>query len=139
MTAKKYLEQVRYIDKAIDSKLEQLYRLKDEATRATSYLNDMPRSSSPSLQHMEGVVVKIIDLERDINSSIDKLVDLKAEAMKAIGEMANPEERLILELRYLCYKSWSEIAYRLGCGESNVFKLHGRALKNFTVPGQNVQ
>ena len=42
MNAKEFLEQVRYVDRTIDSKLEQLHRLRDEATKATSLVSDMP-------------------------------------------------------------------------------------------------
>ncbi len=134
MTAKEFLEQARFVDRAIDSKLEQVHRLREEATKATSLLADMPSSSSPNLQRMEATIVKIIDLEHEINRDIDWLVDLKKAARRSINALASPEERLILELRYLCYKSWQEISERLGCGESNVYRLHGLALANFTVP-----
>ena len=134
MNAKEFLEQVRYVDRTINSKLEQLHRLRDEATKATSLVSDMPHGSSPNLQRLEDTIVKIIDLENEINNDIDWLIDLKKAARLAINAMANPEERLILELRYLCYKTWTEIARELSWGESNVYRLHGVALTNFTVP-----
>ena len=52
VTAKDFLEQVRYVDRAIDSKLEQVERLRNESTKATSLVSDMPRSSSPNLQRL---------------------------------------------------------------------------------------
>ena len=110
MTAKDFLEQVRYVDRAIDSKLEQVERLRNESTKATSLVSDMPRSSSPNLQRLEDTIIKIIDLEHEINRDIDWLVDLKKAARVSINAMTNPDERLILELRYLCYKTWPEIA-----------------------------
>ena len=35
VTAKDFLEQVRFVDRAIDSKLEQVERLRNESTKAT--------------------------------------------------------------------------------------------------------
>lgn len=134
MTAKEFLEQVRFVDRAIDSKLEQVQKLRNESTKATSLVSDMPRSSSPNLQRPEDTILKIIDLEQEINCDIDRLIDMKTAARSAIMEMPNPDERLILELRYLCYKSWAEIAGELGFGESNVYRLHGSALTHFIVP-----
>ena len=110
MNSKEFLEQVRYVDRAIDTKLEQLYRLRNEATKATSLVSDMPRGGSPNLQRLEDTIVKIIDLEHEINRDIDRLVDMKTAARASINQIANPDERLILELRYLCYKTWPEIA-----------------------------
>ena len=134
MNAKEFLCQVRYVDRAIDSKLEQVERLRSEATKATSLVSDMPRSSSPNLQRLEDTIIKIIDLEHEINRDIDRLIDLKKAARVSINAMANPDERLILELRYLCYKTWPEIAEAISLSESHTHRLHGVALLNFVVP-----
>ena len=79
MTAKEYLGQAYRLDQRIDAKLEQVANLRALATKATATITDMPRSSSPNLQHMEGTIVKIVDLEQEINEDIDRLVDLKKE------------------------------------------------------------
>ena len=44
MTAKEYLSQVLYIDQRINCKLEQVMRLRENATKATATLSDMPHS-----------------------------------------------------------------------------------------------
>ena len=134
MTAKEFLEQVRYVDRAIDSKLEQVQKLREETTKATLVVSDMPRSSSPNPQRLEDTILKIIDLEHEINRDIDRLVDMKKGTRVSINDMANPDERLVLELRYLCYKTWPDITDEMGCGESNIYRIHGLALSNFRVP-----
>ena len=134
MSAQEYLSQAMYIDQRINSKLEQVMTLRETATKATATLTDMPRSDSPNLQSMENTIVKIVDLENEINRDIDRLVDLKAEARKVISKLDNPEQQLILEMRYLCYKSWAEIAEDLSFSESNVYKIHGEALKRIVLP-----
>ena len=134
MNAKEYLSQAMYIDQRIESKLEQIMKLRESATKATATLSDMPRPDSPNVQSMEETIVKIVDLEREINRDIDALVDLKAEARKVISKLDNPEQQLILEMRYLCYKSWAEIAEDLSFSESNVYKIHGEALKRIVLP-----
>ena len=83
---------------------------------------------------MEETICKIVDLEREINADIDRLVDLKAEARKAINAVSDPVQQLILELRYLCYKPWLEIMEELGLSETSIYRIHGEALKNFMVP-----
>ena len=77
MTAREYLTQARMIDSRINSKLMELQRARELATKATGLVSDMPRNPSPDLQQMESRVVKIVDLEREINAEIDELVDLK--------------------------------------------------------------
>ena len=134
MTAKEYLSQTMYIDQRINSKLEQVMTLRETATKATATLTDMPRSDSPNLQSMENTIVKIVDLENEINRDIDRLVDLKAEVRQLIAALENPEQQLILELRYLCFKQWSAIMEEMGISETSVYRIHGEALKNIVVP-----
>ena len=134
MNAKEYLSQVMYIDQRINSKLEQVTRLRENVTNCTATLSDMPRPDSPNKQRMEETICKIVDLEREINADIDRLVDLKAEARKAINAVSDPVQQLILELRYLCYKPWLEIMEELGLNETSIYRIHGEALKNFMVP-----
>ena len=134
MNAKEYLSQAMYIDQRINSKLEQVTRLRENVTNCTATLSDMPRPDSPNKQRMEETICKIVDLEREINADIDRLVDLKAEARKAINAVTDPDQQLILELRYLCYKPWLEIAETIGYSEATVYRLHGEALKNIAVP-----
>ena len=134
MNAKEYLSQVMYIDQRINSKLEQVMTLREAATKATATLTDMPRSDSPNLRSMEDTIVKIIDLENEINQDIDQLVDLKAEARRLINQVKEPDQQLVLELRYLCYRSGNEIMLELGCSEPTVYRLHGEALKKIAVP-----
>ena len=134
MTAKEYLSQAMYIDQRINSKLEQVMTLRETATKATATLTDMPRSDSPNLQSMENTIVKIVDLENEINWDIDRLVDLKAEVRQLIAALENPEQQLILELRYLCFKQWSAIMEEMGISETSMYRIHGEALKNIVVP-----
>ena len=74
MTAKEYLSQAFHIDQRISSKLSQVMRLREAATNCTATLTDMPRPDSPSRQQMADTICKIVDLEREINEDIDRLV-----------------------------------------------------------------
>ena len=134
MTAKEYLGQAYRLDQRIDAKLEQVSNLRALATKATATISDMPRSSSPNLQHMESTILKIIDLEQEINEDIDRLVDLKKEITAAIKAVTAPEYQMVLELRYLFYKRWEEIAVSMNYTTANVFLLHGKALREIHVP-----
>lgn len=123
MTAKEYLSQAYRLDKRIDSKIEQLKSLNLLATKCTSTLSDMPKSQSISNSRLEDTVVKIVDLQEEINRDIDSLVDLKRDIVRTIKSVQNPEYQIILELRYLCFKTWEEIAVQMNCSIDNVFKI----------------
>ena len=134
MTAKEYLSQAYQLDQRIDAKLEQVSNLRALATKATATISDMPRSASPNLQHMESTIVKIVDMEREINEDIDRLVDLKKEITSAINAVSVPEYQMVLELRYLCYKRWEDIAVSMNYAIANVYVIHGKALREIHVP-----
>ena len=138
MTAREYLSQVLYIDQRINCKLGQVARLRENATRATATLSDMPRSDSPNLKGMENTICKIVDLEQEINRDIDRLVDLKAEAREALAQLTNPDESLILEMRYLLRSTWEKIAEETGYSVRHVTRLHGRGLQHFRIPEKSV-
>ena len=79
---------------------------------------------------MEETIVKMIDLENEINDDIDKLIDIKREITHMINGLSNPEEQTLLELRYLCFKTWEQISVDTGYTLNNIYKLHAKALKN---------
>ena len=129
MTAKEYLGQAKLLDQRIDAKIEQVASLRTLATKATSTLSDVAPSGTRNVHRMEDIIVKLVDLENEINRDIDNLVDLKREIMTAIRSIRDLEYRTVLELRYLCFKPWEQIAVEMGCSIDNVYKLHQKALK----------
>ena len=129
MTVKEYLGQAYRIDQRINSKLEQVGSLRALAAKATSTISDMPHSGSRDVQSMEGIIVKIIDLENEINADIDTLVDLKREIVGIIKAVDNPEYQTLLELRYLCFFSWEKVAVEMDYDLRYLHKLHRKALE----------
>ena len=133
MTAKEYLSQAYRIDQRINSKLEQIVSLRALATKATSTLSDTPPSGTRNINSMEGIIVKMVDLEDEINGDIDILVDLKREIMDIIKKINNPEQQTLLELRYLCFKTWEQIAVDMGYSMQHLFRIHDKILKGVII------
>ena len=113
MTAKEYMEQARYLDMQINSKIEQVRSLNELATRVTTVYSDMPHSPNRNTSRMEETIAKIIDLESEIDRDIDALVDLKREIMRVVNSIESAEYRTILEMRYLQFKKWEQIALQM--------------------------
>ena len=134
MTAKEYLNQAFHLDQRINTKLEMLASLRDMATKTTSIMSDDVVSHTRNVHSMQDVIAKIADMQNEINEDIDRLVDLKQEIMHTIFAVQNPEFRTMLELRYFCFRSWEDIAAKMNCTVSNVFKIHSRALQAVKVP-----
>ena len=129
MTTKEYLKQAFYLDKRINSKLEQLSNLNVLATKTNTVLSGLPKSPSRGNSKLEETIVKIIDLQEEINSDINALVDLKRDIAKSIRSLKNKEEETVLERRYLCFQSWEQIAVDLSFDIRHIHRLHSRGLR----------
>ena len=134
MTARDYLSQAYRLDQRINSKLEQVESLNDLATKVSSTLTGMPKNPNRTTSTMADTVTKIIALQAEINNDIDRLVDLKREMVAVIKAVANTERQTLLELRYLCFKTWEQIAVEMDYTVRNVHLLHKEALKAIVVP-----
>lgn len=128
MTAKEYLGQAYRLDQRINSKLEQVASLNELATKCTWALTGMPRNPNRRTSTMAEAVAKIVDLQTEINYDIDCLIDLKRDMVKLIKSVDNTECQTLLELRYLCFKTWEQIAVDMGYTIDNVYRIHRKAL-----------
>lgn len=134
MTAKEYLGQAYRLDQRINSKLEQVLSLRDLTTKATATMSDMPGGGSRNVYKMQDIIAKIIDLENEINADIDQLVDLKREMVATIKSVTDPECQTLLELRFLCFKTWEQIAVDMGYSIQHIYRLRDKALTQIIPP-----
>ena len=82
---------------------------------------------------MDDIIMKTMDLENEINTDIDSLIALKREIVSTIKAVPNLEYQTLLELRYLCFKSWDQIAVKMGYDLRYTHKLHKRALEECKI------
>lgn len=134
MTAQEYLGQAYRLDQRINSKLDQVAKLNELAMKCTYNLTGLPRNPNQGTSAMSDVIAKIVDLQAEINRDIDALVDLKRDMVRAIKAVDNTEYQTLLELRYLCFKTWEQIAVDMRYRVRNVHILHNKALNKVMVP-----
>ena len=128
MTKKEYLSQAYYLDKRIKSKERQLETLKAHAVYVGPIYDEKVSASPSHRSAMESAAVRIVELEKEIQSQIENLVRLKSEIEKVIHSIGNDQYETLLEMRYLAFMGWDEIAARMNLSKRYVFKVHGRAL-----------
>ena len=127
--AVEFLSQARHIDVQINSKLEELHSLKAMAEKVTTtYQSDMV-DGSRDVHKREGIICKIIDLQNEINSDIDQLVDLKISIRQIIESLPDMEGRTVLSLRYVRLLKWQEVADTMGYSLRRVHNFHDRAIQ----------
>ena len=74
-----------------------------------------------------------MELEEEINRDIDKLVDLKTDITHLIKRLDSHDYQILLEQRYLCFKSWEQISVDLGYSIQHTFRLHDAALEELAA------
>ena len=131
MTAKDFLQQAFVAHKEIEVQLERLTTLQALATRTTTVIRTTPGGNHAFGSSIENAVIQIQELTDSLADEIARLIEVTKKVSAAIAQVPNPNERAVLEFRYLCFFSWPQIAAVMKTCISNVFKLHQLALKNF--------
>ena len=114
MNALEYLSQAYLLDQQIQSKLHQIEALRSLATTMKAFSGDEPVSHTRNVTSLQDAVVKILEEEAELNAEIDRLVDVRREIREVISRVRDPDLRLLLEKRHLCFESWPQIARDMG-------------------------
>lgn len=131
MNAKQYLQQAYRLNELIDSDMLELQNLRCLSTSISSDMSQERVQSTKQPDKIGGIVAKIVDLDNQINAEIDQFVDLKKEIRDKITTLESPDERLILQDRYLNFLTWEHIAETLNFSTQWVYEIHKRALHSF--------
>ncbi len=131
MNAKQYLRQLRRLDHIVQSKLNQVESLRSLAEKITHVPKDISVQESTSQDKMLEIIPKIVDLQKELETDINNLLDLKLKITHQINNIDNDDYKLLLMLRYLNFKTWEEIAVEMGYTYQWVHVLHSRALIYF--------
>lgn len=125
------LRQIRYLDHVIDSKMRTLENLKARrfSIKGAGIRDDKTTSTGFARgAYQEDLILKIIDLEREVTVEIDRLVDLKKKAHRELDKLTGAH-RALMYMRYFDGLPWETIASRLGYSARAIYKLHGGALE----------
>lgn len=128
-----YLKQAKRLDDIINLKIEQLSDLKLQSTAISSLHDTEKVKISLNPNQLSGLVAKMVDLENEINKEIDKLYSIKKDIMHSINLIDNKDYQVLLNLRYLNFLTWEEIAAKMSYSISWVFKIHTRALMQIAI------
>mgnify|MGYP001028919184 CR=1 FL=1 len=132
MKAKEYLQQLQKLDIIIHQKLQELDELKKlQSIRAIDYTMEKVQSSRQNGATFENVLIKIIDMENEINDEIDRFIDMKH---NIINQIQSLESYIFIELlykRYVEYKSLEMIGKEMEYSYQHIRRLHISSLKEF--------
>lgn len=131
MDAKEYLGQYQLAEAEIEACYEQIAALRDEATRMSAELSDMPGGGE--CRDLDDIVAEMVDLRSELIERIRRANQLRKEICDVIYSL--DDERLIrlLHLRYVDCLKWEDVAERIGTDLRYVYRMHGRALQKVTI------
>lgn len=132
MTAKEYLNRAYRLKDKIASNLRQLEALESEATNVTVNFN--PKVQGGTGNGVEQIIFKIIDLKEKIKAETERYIDTLDEIRGTIDKVKDPDENLLLTLRYIEFMKWEEIMEKMNFSETQVHRVHRIALKNIRIP-----
>jgi DNA-directed RNA polymerase specialized sigma subunit len=127
MEIKSYMSQTLKINDQINAKIDKIAYYRNLSTKVTSTYS-LTSGAVTSRSRVEDCVIAIIALEDEINRDIDKLVKLKRELEDLIKCVPQTNLIILLELRYICCKTWKQIAEDMHYDVSHIYRLHGCAL-----------
>lgn len=136
MNAKKYLNQIRYIDELIQSNNQEVKELKElyDSIAGTDYSKERVQESSESTDaRFVKIVEKILELEEIIRNQNAEMLDLKLQIKKVINNLENNDEKLLIQEKYINFKTIKQISEEMHVSERTAKRIHKRALENIKV------
>ena len=124
-----YLRSAWYYQKKADFLNEKILVLRSKAQKITTSFQDVPTFGGFE-DHRQQVIAEMVDLEREYGKSMMMCRNKAKEIEFVIGLLENHQEKLVLEMRYLHYDNWLDIAINLNYSVQMIYKIHGRALIN---------
>ena len=133
MSAKVYLNRVRILNIAINSKINQLRELNEMKTAIGSPMrtDDPVQTSKSGEAPYARIVERIAEIEQEIRDSISVYTDTKARIIEEISALSRPEYVDLLVRRYSNFERLEQIAYEMHYSYDHVRRLHGLALSEF--------
>jgi RNase H-fold protein (predicted Holliday junction resolvase) len=128
--AKEFLKQPERLDLRIKNKLIEKQQWKEIALGITANMDGERVQSTGAKSKMAEAVIKCVDMEAEIDSLVDELIDTKKEVIQTIERLDSPTEYNVLHMRYIQYKSLQEIADHYHRDYGWATTTHGRALKS---------
>ena len=133
MTAKEYLNRIRFISAGLRVKEQELQQLELDLYAIRSVDTSRERIDGGIPVSMADKVARIRDMQIVINKEWDQLLDLRKEARDQIMQLEDGRFRAVLTERYLNNKRWEQIAVDMNYTYRNIIKIHGKALQQFEI------
>ena len=132
MDKKEYLQQYKVIDNYIASQVEELEKWKALSTKVTPTYSDMPKGSGGE-DKIQSAVENIIEIQKQLNQSIDKFINLKKDILSRLDAVEDISLRMLLKYKYIDGLTFEQIADKMQYCDRNIKYRHVLALNKFIM------
>src|SRR5699024_5451051 len=102
---KEYLNQIRYTNQEIQSRVEGRNELRQAVMiKTSSFHTDKVQESGTS--NFDDKNMKIIEVSEDINEQVDKIFDIRLRDSNEIDRLEKAEHRKLLKMRHINLKTF---------------------------------
>lgn len=129
MEAKKFLHQAFYFYRRLLGRSESIIRLQELTRRVTTIVNGVPSGKPCDNSAMEQATLKVQEQIELMAEDIKYFLSALDKISRAINEVADEDERAVLEYRYLAFQTWKHVSVSMGLSLQHVYRLHNKALE----------
>lgn len=130
MDAKEYLRQVEKLDVRIQNKLIEQRQWREVALGITANMDGERVQATGGKSKMADAVERCVDMEAEIDSLVDNLINTKKEVIQTIERLDSATEYNVLHMRYIQFQDLQDIADHYGKEYGWATTTHGRALRH---------
>lgn len=130
------LNRLKYIELKIKSKRQEILDLKDASPKGQVY-TDEPKGSKKG-NSTEDLNIKIIDAVEKLREEIKQLLEERDIIIKAIEELEDPFENIVLRLLYVNNYTWLEARRVLNCSHATVQRARDKAIEHLKINDTDV-
>ena len=136
MNVKEYLKQGRLLDQKINFNLRRLQEMKSGLCSISSpqFKADKVQTSPDGDAPFVKALLRVEEMQEQINQEIDLLVDLRQQIDDVIHSLASENQQMLLLYRYIEDRTWEDIGNLLGVDKSTVKRWHLDALAKLRLP-----
>lgn len=128
---KNYLNGAWYWKHKKDYYAEKVLRLRSKAEKVTTTYSDAPTFGGFE-DHRQAVMDEMMEKEKKYKKALEmcnkKLDEIRMLINGLEGYKYWYQDRIVLEMRYLHFENWQDIALKLNYEERQIYRIHGRAL-----------
>lgn len=128
--AKRELENLRWIDEAIDSRAEHCKRLREKIYTLSASGTSEPVSGTKSADIADGVA-KLTDYERELNAEIDEYIARRKEIVAKIRSLQNGMAASVLYYFYVLGMTDLETAEKISYSDRHIRRLRHEGLAEY--------